>query len=110
MRRSPALLLMALPIAAALMAACGTAVPGAAPSASRPPSAQSPSAQSPSAQSPSVPAQALAPGTTGPQVLLLQQRLAALKYYPGPADGRFGPDTLEAVWAFQEVQGLAPGR
>lgn len=43
---------------------------------------------------------------TGPQVLLLQERLAALKYYPGPADGRFGPDTLEAVWAFQEVQGL----
>ncbi|HTZ94380.1 MAG TPA: L,D-transpeptidase family protein [Streptosporangiaceae bacterium] len=43
----------------------------------------------------------------GPQVLRLQRRLAALNYYPGPADGRFGADTLEAVWAFQEVQGLA---
>ena len=36
----------------------------------------------------------------------MQQQLAALKYYPGPADGQFGADTLEAVWAFQEVQGL----
>jgi len=38
----------------------------------------------------------------------LQHRLAALKYYPGPIDGHFDTDTLEAVWAFQEVQGL-PG-
>jgi hypothetical protein len=45
---------------------------------------------------------------SGRQVLQLQQRLAALKYYPGVADGRFGSDTLEAVWAFQEVQGLPP--
>jgi len=44
---------------------------------------------------------------SGPAVAGLQQRLAALKYYPGPADGRFGTDTLEAVWAFQEVQGLS---
>jgi hypothetical protein len=42
----------------------------------------------------------------GPDVRALQQRLAALMYYPGPADGQFGTDTLEAVWAFQEVQGL----
>lgn len=44
---------------------------------------------------------------SGPAVLQLQQRLAALKYYPGPADGRFGTYTLEAVWAFQATQGLA---
>jgi lipoprotein-anchoring transpeptidase ErfK/SrfK len=43
-------------------------------------------------------------GMRGSDVKALQQRLAALKYYPGPADGVFGPDTLEAVWAFQEVQ------
>jgi lipoprotein-anchoring transpeptidase ErfK/SrfK len=43
---------------------------------------------------------------SGAAVLQLQQRLAALKYYPGPADGQFGPDTEEAVWAFQETQGL----
>ena len=41
-------------------------------------------------------------------VKALQERLAALKYYPGKADGNFGTDTEEAVWAFQEAQGL-PG-
>jgi L,D-transpeptidase catalytic domain/Putative peptidoglycan binding domain len=39
----------------------------------------------------------------------VQRRLAALKYYPGSIDGRLGTDTLEAMWAFQAVQGL-PGR
>jgi L,D-transpeptidase catalytic domain/Putative peptidoglycan binding domain len=39
----------------------------------------------------------------------VQRRLAALKYYPGPIDGRLGTDTLEAMWAFQAVQGL-PGK
>jgi len=65
---------------------------------------------------PSVPAQQTARATTGAlqldmhglSVRELQRRLAALKYYPGPIDGNFGTDTLEAVWAFQEVQGL-PG-
>jgi hypothetical protein len=42
----------------------------------------------------------------GSDVKALQQRLAALKYYPGKSDGVFGQYTLEAVWAFQEVQGL----
>jgi lipoprotein-anchoring transpeptidase ErfK/SrfK len=44
----------------------------------------------------------------GQAVRLLQRRLAALKYYPGRVNGRFGTDTLEAVWAFQETQGLHP--
>jgi peptidoglycan hydrolase-like protein with peptidoglycan-binding domain len=48
-------------------------------------------------------------GMKGSAVKALQRRLAALKYYPGHIDGQFGTDTLEAVWAFQEVQGL-PGR
>jgi peptidoglycan hydrolase-like protein with peptidoglycan-binding domain len=47
-------------------------------------------------------------GMQGSAVKTLQRRLAALKYYPGPIDGIFGTDTQEAVWAFQEVQGL-PG-
>jgi peptidoglycan hydrolase-like protein with peptidoglycan-binding domain len=42
----------------------------------------------------------------GAAVRALQQRLAQLHYYPGPANGHFGIDTLEAVWAFKEVQGL----
>ena len=45
-------------------------------------------------------------GMKGADVKALQQRLAALKYYPGAADGVFGQYTLEAVWAFQEVQRL----
>jgi peptidoglycan hydrolase-like protein with peptidoglycan-binding domain len=65
---------------------------------------------------PSVPAVRTAPaiaqtlqfGMHGSPVRALQRRLAALRYYPGSIDGDFGTDTLEAVWAFQEVQGL-PG-
>src|SRR6202161_3541340 len=58
-------------------------------------------------------AAAAAPGTLrvgmkGAAIKRCQQRLAALKYYPGSADGNFGLNTEEAVWAFQEVQGL-PG-
>jgi lipoprotein-anchoring transpeptidase ErfK/SrfK len=48
----------------------------------------------------------LTEGMSGPDVKALQQRLAALKYYPGPVDSGFGSDTLEAVWAFQEVNRL----
>jgi peptidoglycan hydrolase-like protein with peptidoglycan-binding domain len=43
-------------------------------------------------------------GMHGADVRQAQERLAQLRYYPGPRDGRFGTDTLEAVWAFQEVQ------
>jgi lipoprotein-anchoring transpeptidase ErfK/SrfK len=52
------------------------------------------------------PKRTLAYGMSGSDVRALQERLAALKYYPGTADGTFGVDTLEAVWAFQEIQGL----
>ena len=52
--------------------------------------------------------QVLREGMDGLSVRELQQRLAALHYYPGPIDGQFGADTQEAVWAFQETQGL-PG-
>ena len=53
------------------------------------------------------PTRTLRYGMSGSDVRALQQRLAALKYYPGPADSVFGTSTLEAVWAFQEVQGLS---
>jgi peptidoglycan hydrolase-like protein with peptidoglycan-binding domain len=39
-------------------------------------------------------------------VKAVQERLAALGYYPGAKDGNFGSNTIEAVWAFEEVQGL----
>jgi peptidoglycan hydrolase-like protein with peptidoglycan-binding domain len=50
--------------------------------------------------------QVLGEGMHGPAVRRLQQRLTQLHYYPGPVDGYFGLDTLEAVWAFKEVQGI----
>ena len=53
-----------------------------------------------------VPKRTLKYGSSGSDVKALQVRLGALKYYAGTADGQFGVDTLEAVWAFQEVQGL----
>ena len=45
-------------------------------------------------------------GNTGPAVRSVQRRLAQLHYYPGPIDGKYGPDLEQAVWAFKEVQGL----
>jgi peptidoglycan hydrolase-like protein with peptidoglycan-binding domain len=45
-------------------------------------------------------------GERGAAVRSVQRRLAELHYYPGPVDGVFGQDTLEAAWAFREVQGL----
>jgi peptidoglycan hydrolase-like protein with peptidoglycan-binding domain len=52
--------------------------------------------------------QTLRYGMRDGSIKALQRRLAQLKYYPGPIDGEFGTDTQEAVWAFQEAQGL-PG-
>lgn len=43
-------------------------------------------------------------GDHGPAVRALQQRLNFLHYYPGRIDGHFGWATMEAVWAFKEVQ------
>ncbi len=74
------------------------------------PAAASASASAPAARTVpaarTAPARALQPGMSGAAVKALQRRLAALKYYPGSIDGRFGTSTLEAVWAFEEVQGL----
>lgn len=48
----------------------------------------------------------LARGDSGPEVLALQQRLAALGYWLGTPDGGFGLLTTQAVLAFQKVEGL----
>jgi lipoprotein-anchoring transpeptidase ErfK/SrfK len=55
----------------------------------------------------SPPKRNLREGMKGADVKALQQRLAALKYYPGAIDSQFGSATLEAVWAFQEVNRLS---
>jgi len=74
--------------------------PPTSPSATSPATSPAPPPTSPPAGG------VLSPGMSGPAVRALQQRLAVLRYYPGAADGRFGADTQEAVWAFQEAQGL----
>jgi hypothetical protein len=42
-------------------------------------------------------------GMAGPEVQALQQRLADLKFQPGPIDGQFGTLTQMAVWAYQAL-------
>jgi peptidoglycan hydrolase-like protein with peptidoglycan-binding domain len=48
----------------------------------------------------------LSEGSHGAAVKALQERLASLKYDPGAIDGQFGANTEDAVWAFQEVNGV----
>jgi peptidoglycan hydrolase-like protein with peptidoglycan-binding domain len=45
-------------------------------------------------------------GARGAAVRSVQRRLNQLHYYAGPADGQYGQDLAEAVWAFKEAQGL----
>ena len=49
----------------------------------------------------------LAPGSTGPQVLALQQRLTSLGYWLGAPNGNFGDATEQAVLAVQKAGGIA---
>lgn len=48
----------------------------------------------------------LKPGSTGPDVVLLQNRLRALGFSPGLSDGDFGAGTEAAVLALQQSYGL----
>lgn len=93
----------------AAVAAATVGVTGGAASASsashRQSSHRQPAHRHPSHRHPSFrpSGRVLREGSRGSDVRALQRRLAALKYYPGQADGHFGANTLEAVWAFQEV-------
>ncbi len=49
----------------------------------------------------------LGPGSSGPAVQALQQRLAALGYWVGTADGSFGDSTEQAVYALQKAAGIS---
>jgi len=110
-------LIFVLPAVALALAACGLAgAPSQAPRTATPShvakaggaAAALPSSGSSSPAVSASPPRVLRPGMRGRAVRLLQRRLAALKYYPGRVNGRFGSNTLEAVWAFQETQGLHP--
>jgi peptidoglycan hydrolase-like protein with peptidoglycan-binding domain len=52
------------------------------------------------------PAPSLGLGATGPEVLLLQQRLTALGYWLGAPSGNFDDATQQAVYALEKVSGL----
>jgi hypothetical protein len=60
----------------------------------------------PPATAPAVTRTELRPGSSGSDVVALQQRLIALGYKPGNPDGTFGAATTEAVKAFQAAKGL----
>lgn len=49
----------------------------------------------------------LSQGSSGAEVLWLEQRLTDLSYRPGPVDGVFDKRTYQAVLAFQKWEGLA---
>ena len=100
------LLIFVLPAVALALAGCRQAG-GAGQAAGEAAASHVAAALSPTV-SPSPAQQILKPGMRGHAVRLLQRRLAELKYYPGRVNGRFGSATLEAVWAFQEAQGLHP--
>ncbi len=42
-------------------------------------------------------------GMQGDDVLRLQQRLKELRFDPGPVDGMFGQNTVQAMWAFEKL-------
>lgn len=42
-------------------------------------------------------------GMKGDDVLRVQQRLKDLKFDPGPVDGEFGQNTVQAMWAFEKL-------
>jgi hypothetical protein len=60
---------------------------------------------------PTLPAETAYPaqrvGSSGPLVSMLEGRLAALGYQPGPVDGVYDQKTREAVMAFQKVERLS---
>jgi peptidoglycan hydrolase-like protein with peptidoglycan-binding domain len=99
-------------LAGGMAVACSAlmaAVPGMASAATQTPTAAAVRAATARAASPAyVPARrTLSLGSQGSDVKALQQRLTQLKYFPGAVNGVFGSNTEEAVWAFQEVQGLS---
>ena len=99
-------------LAGGLTAASATlmaVVPGVASAAPQTPKAATAKAAAARVASPAyTPARrTLTVGMSGNDVRALQARLTQLKYFPGAVDGHFSSNTLEAVWAFQEAQGLS---
>ncbi len=45
----------------------------------------------------------LAVGSVSDDVKMVQERMAAIGFNPGPVDGEFGQNTKQAVWAFEKL-------
>ncbi|TDD90706.1 murein L,D-transpeptidase [Actinomadura darangshiensis] len=89
-------------IAAVLLAGCDDS--GAA--APAPPEGSPSTTPAKPTPSPTPTHRKLKPGAKGADVKALQHRLKELHYDPGKADGKYGPSTQTAVWAFQAVNRL----
>jgi peptidoglycan hydrolase-like protein with peptidoglycan-binding domain len=92
-------------------AAPATSVPSSSPSVTAPGPSDSASpspsvSSSTSATTTPPPVQKLKTGAKGAAVLALQQRLTALGYWNGKADGKFGGTTQQAVYAVQKAANL----
>jgi hypothetical protein len=90
-------------LGAGVVAAAGAVAAGQGAAVAAPAHTTAPSAAAAAYVPPSKP---LYFGETGAAVKSVQRRLAQLHYFPGPIDGSYGQDTIEAAWAFREVQGL----
>ena len=75
------------------------------PPTTHPPSSEPPTNQPPTVE-PSPATDTLRRGDQGPAVRSLQQRLRDLGYWLGTPDGTYGGLTVQAVMAFQKVEGL----
>lgn len=63
-----------------------------------------PTAAAPPSTTPGVPlTRTLTEGVSGPDVRMVQERLMALAFNPGPIDGVYGDYTVQAVWAFEKL-------
>ncbi|MES9544240.1 L,D-transpeptidase family protein [Actinomadura sp. NPDC000600] len=91
-------------IAAVVLTGCND-IDAAAPAPSKGSPEGTPS-KAPATPRPSPTHRKLKPGAKGADVKALQRRLKELHYDPGKADGKYGPSTETAVWAFQAVNRL----
>ncbi|HZB31666.1 MAG TPA: L,D-transpeptidase family protein [Streptosporangiaceae bacterium] len=88
--------------------ATGTATVTAQPRPGSPTGSASPAPAPSPTRTPPEARRKLKPGARNADVRALQHRLRELHYDPGKIDGRYGPTTQMAVWAFQKINRIKP--
>lgn len=86
--------------------ASAPAPPPAAPATPSPAARTTPPAAAPATPPAAAAVAELGPGAQGDAVRALEQRLADLKFFPGPVDGLYDADTAHAVTAYQKLNGM----